>query len=63
MCRISQQFYSCEATLLDLPVRPYRRLYLADVGFLKQEHAKTALSDATTYGIGQFTRQQGAVEW
>ena len=41
---------------------PYRGLNLADVSFVKQEHAESALTDAAAYRIGKFAFKQQFVE-
>ena len=58
----SEQFYAGFSALLDLLFGPYRGLYFADVGFMKQEHAQAALSDASADGVGQLAVEEHAME-
>ena len=59
---VSEELYAGFGTFADLFLRPYRSLNLTDVGFVEQEHAQAALSDASADGVGQTAFDEHPVE-
>lgn len=59
---MSEQHDAGFFTLTPLFFGPDGGLHLSDVGFLQQEHAQSALSNASAYRRGEFAAEKARVE-